>query len=362
MPPTLHDEEVGKKCAIRKLAAIGTRIAVAPYGMLTPMARPKKDNQELALFAAELNYERANGEQEIGYMGRLFTQFSLPYKDPGDAVVWGRQSGNVKITVQPGATIDNGVHRSYGYPFGGIPRLVLAHITTEVIRTSEERIDLGASQNAFMRTVGLGRATGGRTGNIARFQTQTERLLRANIVIDLKDPKQQARSSALKLSVASSWDLWWSDGLDSDARTPRGKNSSVTVSSEFYRQVMDHPVPVDMKVLNALQGSPMAMDIYIWLTYRMYALETPYMISWENLMLQFGSNLSDTKQGKHQFKNDFEKRLKSVVQYWEDLKVDVDRARGLMLYPSPTHVPKRAPRRAQIPSSASTLAALPPSA
>lgn len=312
--------------------------------MLAPMARPKRDDAELAAIAAELQAQRERELQEVGYLGRLFTQFSLPYKDPGtDRTAWGRESGPVRITVQPGLRVENGVTRSYGFPFGGVPRLILAHISTEAVLTGEPMIELGNSQSEYMRKVGLGRATGGKTGTIGRFQNQTERLLRATITIDFKDSYAHQRSRAIKLSVASNWDLWWTG--ERRESQPYLMPSSITLSPEFFKEVIDHPVPVDMNVLNLLQSAPMAMDIYIWLTYRMFKLEDPIQLSWQLLMLQFGSNLADTKQGRFQFRRDFSKHLESVRAFYPDLRVVVDDKAGLTLYPSPTHVTKKLSRR-----------------
>ncbi|WP_331758678.1 replication protein RepA (plasmid) [Nocardia sp. NBC_01377] len=318
--------------------------------MLAVMARPKRDDAELAACASEIQALREQELQEVGYLGRLFTQFSLPYKDPGlDKTVWGRQSGAYRISVQPGMVLEDGAPQSYGFPFGGIPRLILAHLSTEAVLTGEPVIELGHSQSEFMRTVGLGRATGGKTGTIGRFQNQTERLLRCSIIIDYRDSNANQRSKAIKLSVATSWDLWWTGQSPRPRRQgdlqPSLMPSTIHLSSEFFKEVIAHPVPVDMKVLNALQSSPMAMDIYIWVTYRVFKLEEPVRISWPLLMLQFGTALADTKQGRFQFRRDFKKHLEAVKSFYPDLKFIVDDQAGLTLYPSPTHVLKRPSRR-----------------
>ncbi|GAB2559445.1 replication protein RepA [Nocardia heshunensis] len=318
--------------------------------MLTLMPRPKRDEAELAACVAEIQALREQELQEVGYLGRLFTQFSLPYKDPGaEKAVWGRQSGAYRISVQPGMVMEDGVAQSYGFPYGGIPRLILAHLSTEAVLTGEPVVVLGSSQSEFMRTVGLGRATGGRTGTIGRFQNQTERLLRCSIIIDYKDSNAAQRSKAIKLSVATSWDLWWTGHIGRAGRRgdiqPSLMPSTINLSAEFFKEVIAHPVPVDMKVLNALQSSPMAMDIYIWLTYRVFKLEDPVRISWPLLMLQFGTSLADTKQGRHQFRRDFKKHLDAVKTFYPDLNVTVDDQTGLTLYPSPTHVLKKPTRR-----------------
>ena len=62
----------------------------------------------------------------------------------------------------------------------------------------------------------------------------------------------------------------------------------------------DNPVPVDLKVVSALK-KPMAIDIYWWLTKRVYNLHEPATISWQQLYQQFGSD-SELKDFKRKFK------------------------------------------------------------
>ena len=50
--------------------------------------------------------------------------------------------------------------------------------------------------------------------------------------------------------------------------------SVVTLSPGFFSAVTERPVPVDFRALKALR-SPLALDIYCWLTYRMSYLERP---------------------------------------------------------------------------------------
>ena len=51
--------------------------------------------------------------------------------------------------------------------------------------------------------------------------------------------------------------------------------SCVTLGEQFYLEVIDRPVPIDMRALRALKKSPMALDLYSWLTYRMSYLDYP---------------------------------------------------------------------------------------
>lgn len=64
---------------------------------------------------------------------------------------------------------------------------------------------------------------------------------------------------------------------------------------------MDYAVPFDLRVLHCLR-SPLAIDIYLWLTWRMFILRRPVLIPCEplikNLVQKFGVGLVSTSQGK----------------------------------------------------------------
>ena len=48
--------------------------------------------------------------------------------------------------------------------------------------------------------------------------------------------------------------------------------SSITLSTDFFKRLINAPVPIKMEALRALRKSPLAMDIYTWLVYRMFTL------------------------------------------------------------------------------------------
>lgn len=45
--------------------------------------------------------------------------------------------------------------------------------------------------------------------------------------------------------------------------------SKVRLSDSFFRECIAKPVPIDLRAYKALRGSPLAMDVYTWLTYRL---------------------------------------------------------------------------------------------
>lgn len=296
------------------------------------MPDPRPRDLQLLRDAAEL--WDAEG-QEVGYLARLFTQVALPYRDPGDVPAWGRRNGDLVLVVQPGMTIaKDGTPRPIGYPYGTVPRLLLTWLSTEAVRTQNPELVLGTSLAEFMRNLDLV-PTGGRNGTITRLRKQMERLFQATLSVRWEG--DASREAGGRLNVASAYDLWWADR---DPQQPALLPSTVRLSAEFYTEVTQHPVPLDVGALKALRGSALRLDIYAWLTYRMSYLRRPTTVPWEALKAQFGSNLADTKQGRAQFRRDFAKHLREVLVVYRDADVDATPA-GVVLRPSRTHVPLR---------------------
>jgi hypothetical protein len=226
----------------------------------------------------------------------------------------------------------DGTARSIGYPFGTIPRLLLSWLSTEALRTKSAQLTLGTSLTEFMRTLEL-QPSGGKNGTITRLRRQMERLFQATLSV--RWDGEGSREAGGRLNVASAYDLWWAD---TDPDRPSLLPSTVRLSAEFYREVVEHPVPLDLAALRALRGSPLRLDIYAWLTYRMSYLQRRTEVPWEALRGQFGSNNADTPQGRAQFRKDFERNLREVLVVYREANVEVSRG-GVVLLPSRTHVP-----------------------
>jgi hypothetical protein len=100
-------------------------------------------------------------------------QATLPYKNPGDVPLWKRTNGNLTLAIQPGMNIKTG--KSYGYPYGSIPRLLLFWMTTEAARNkgrcfeNPRRLELGSTLSGFMTELGLDPNRGGKRSDARRL-------------------------------------------------------------------------------------------------------------------------------------------------------------------------------------------------
>ena len=120
----------------------------------------------------------------------------------------------------------------------------------------------------------------------------------------------------------------------------RPKLSDSFCTIPFFDEITNKPVPIDLRALHALKQSPMAMDLYVWLTYRMSYLKEPAEIKWPLLQFQFGGNYIHTPQGCRNFKKKFLLQLKNVLTVYPSAKVR-EGLNGLVLSPSRTHVKRR---------------------
>lgn len=296
---------------------------VNPLGLA---ARQLKLIEEASL--AELEDARSAGA--LGYMARMLVQVTMPHSKP-DTDRFIRSNGG--FTVQMLA-----IDQKLGLPYGSTPRLVLAWLTTEAVKTKSPRLELGRSFNAFLRDVGIlpaGRtASGGKRGVGRLAQRQTLALFKTLVTWDYHDPKRDRGSN---IPISSDYDLAW-DPAKADELTLW--TSTVDLSERFFKEITSAPVPVDLRALGMLKRSPMRLDIYSWLTWRMSYLRQETKIPWEYLKAQFGSAYADTAMGRRDFKKAFIEALNAVrIVYTQ---ADAKPSEGaLMLRPSSTHVLRR---------------------
>lgn len=300
---------------------------------------PKRDDLAFIEDALAIDAEEALAAGSLGFYGRVFCQTSLPYQDPGALPVWSRQAGQLTLSIQPAVVPAAGGGVEVRYPYGTIPRLLLIWLSTETVRTKERRLVLDESLSGFMRSIGL-HVTGGKRGDIGRLRAQMERLFLSTVICRMDAPAD-GRASASRFDVADGYALWWD--ARSDPRQGTLLPSYVDLSERFYEEVLGHPVPVDLRAIELLKGSPLRLDIYTWLTYRFSYLRRTTAIPWGLLRLQFGSDFADNRSGRHHFKTSFTRHLERVLVVYREAKVEVTDT-GLVLTPSPPHVRARRPR------------------
>lgn len=276
--------------------------------------------EQIVLDAVAIEEQSAQVAGAVGFMARAMVQATLPHKKVAGNE-FERVNGKYSLHLMAPAKI--------GLPYGTIPRLLLMWLTTEAVKTKSRELLLGDSLSHFMAELGM-MPTGGRWGSITRLKDQTRRLFASTISATYTDGPKQSETG-FRLTDTST--LWW------DAKTPEQAvlwQSTVKLSETFYNEVVGHPIPVDMRAVAALKKSPLALDVYVWATYRASYATQVSEIPWEALALQFGSDYAVLRQ----FKAAFLDALRKVCTVYSGADFSVS-DHGLIVRPTRPHITRR---------------------
>lgn len=300
------------------------------------MSETALSRTKLRLYEAAVQVQDAPFATKVTFTPRELVQATLPHKNPGDIPVWQRRNGNYALVIQPG--YDAFENKIIGYPYGSIPRLLIFWLTTQVLQTGERRIEIGDSLADFMRQLGLNPKTGGgKRSDAARLKEQMTRLFSAKISFQYKNQATGPGSlSRLDMQVAPKANIWWTQ---EDPAQPTLFNNWIELGEEFFNAITERPIPVDLRALQAIKNSPLALDLYAWLTLTTFQAARKgkaRSVSWKLLMQQMGSHYSDVKD----FKKAIKKTLPKIQLVYPNLKLESING-GIRVLPSlPAVLPK----------------------
>ena len=253
---------------------------------------------------------------------RLLALCTLPRTNPGDRTQYVRRNG-------PYTLIMSAVGQEK-LPFGNLPRLLLAWVCTETVRTQSRTLKLGRSLSEFMRKLDITSHSGGVRGDRTRLKNQMQRLFSANVMLI---EKQSHRERAVSSNIVDRRDYWW----DPKGDQPMLWDSTIELGEMFYDEIVSCPVPLDMHILRSMKRSALGLDLYLWLNYRMFKLREPLLLTWRQLYRQFGSTNEADKVTINKFRTQVPRELSKLKDAWPQL--DYRTPTGcLELHPSPLRI------------------------
>ena len=268
-------------------------------------------------------------DPDLGFVARLMALCSLPRTNPGNRLQYERVNGPYTLYM-----IAGGGNR---LPYGNLPRLLLAWVCTEAVRTQRRELILGRSLSEFMRKLGvISSDSGGTWGIRTRLRNQMDRLFSAHVQL-VHEHEQGKRF--VSSAIADRGEFWWDPKRPDE---PVLWDSKIRVGEDFFNEILRHPVPLDMNILKAIKRSSLGLDLYMWLTYRTFTLKKPVQLRWRNLYRQFGVNpaQSSSKRTVDYFRTKCLRELKKLKEAWPELNYGI--ARGvLLLAPSKPSVPPK---------------------
>lgn len=252
--------------------------AAARRSALDGMSR----EQRRRAIAREVIESDGPAAENLRYMPTPLAICGLPYKRlEADGKEFIREQGRMRIVVTPGNLTDpNGKRIQQPIPWGPKARLIMAHLSTEALRNKSPVIETASSFTAFLRDLGYERR-GGERGNIKPFKEQLQSLAACRMEIAAWNGKQ---SATVDVKPFSKMQLWFADNPDQQSLWP----NTIQFSKDFFEQLQNHALPIDVRVLRALSNSARRLDLMMWVTYRITRLNTKLVLDWAPLKEQFG--------------------------------------------------------------------------
>jgi len=245
-------------------------------------------------------------KNSVSYYTPELIQCTLPHRDP-KVRDWIRTSGPHTLIVSSGVTKTGDV---IGIPYGSFPRLVLAYIITSVVKNGERRIEFKSFFRTFLKEIGYTDSPSVR--NAKTLQDGLRRLINATITYEYDDKIKQARR---QFAVAPTSVLFWNYKVPEQGGL---WDSYIEISEEFRRSIIGAPVPLRTDMLAALKISPLAIDLYMWVSYRLYMLQKTgqesLTLSYGSLQQQFGTGIAATNY--RSFRRDLKVALERVKETW----------------------------------------------
>ena len=289
-----------------------------------PLALGKKASK-LIDASALIEGQPPSGE-DMAFTHSILCQVGLP-RSKVDALHFLRHSGSAWVSVQAGFLDEGKGPVQQQVPYGPMPRLALAWVSTYAMRNKTREIPIGESAAEFLRLMGM--ESEGR--RYATLRGQMHALAACHLQFGFK-------GRTFNSQPVEQFDAWQTNEIKKSSR-PLWPGVML-LSQPYFDSLIESAVPLDNRALHALKGSALALDVYAWLAHRLHRIEgRPSILHWKSLREQFAQEYQGKDPDKD-FKDAFLPQLKNVLAVYPQAKVKRVTG-GLMLMSSPPPIQKK---------------------
>lgn len=322
--------EVARRMAETKSKPAAKQVMVSEA---EPKGKPKQPKerplsvQETKLVEASADiYGNLPTGNDMAFSHAVFCQVGLP-RSQVDGREFLRQSGAAWVNIQAGYLDEGDGPVQQPIPYGALPRLALAHVSTYAVRFKTREIPVGDSASQFLELMGMDH-DGRRYANLRK---QMHALAACRLQMGYK-------GRTFNGQAVEQFDAWLANkGTNQRPLWP----GVMTLSEHFYNSLIDAAVPLDKRALHALKGSALALDVYSWLAHRLHRIEgLGVTLRWASLREQFAQEYTGKDADKN-FKDAFITQLRKVLAEYPQARVKQVRG-GLLLLGSPPPIPYKA--------------------
>jgi Plasmid encoded RepA protein len=278
-------------------------------------------NERLCIEAAHAVLSDEKGSIGIAHAG--FAMAALPHKKTMDTV-WEREGGPIKLLIESGLDSQK---KPIGVPYGAVARMILLYLQTQAVRTRSREVELGASMNAWLTNMNI--TVGGKTYQIVREQSRRISRCRLTFFRRTADAELVSNGAFVRDAILP---------LDPhSSRQPQLWQERVRLDEGFYQSLIEHPLPLREAAIRQISSRSLALDLYVWLAYRLHVLTGPIKVSWVALKSQFGPEYKELRF----FRRDLIPPLKIALSVYPEAQIKIDEKQGITLYPSAPPVTER---------------------
>ncbi len=261
----------------------------------------------------------------MSFTHAVLCQVGLP-RSKTDAREFMRKSGDAWVNVQAGWLDEGKGPVQQPIPYGAMPRLALAWVSSYAKRYNTREIPIGDSAADFLRLMGYDR----QGGRYSTLRPQMHALAACRLQLGFK-------GRTFNGQPVEQFDAWVADGKAGQRSLWPGV---MKLSEGYFNSLMESAVPLDNRALHALKGSALALDVYAWLAHRLHRIEgRPVILHWKSIREQFAQEYKGQDPDKD-FKKQFLPILRNVQVVYPQAKVKQVTG-GLMLMASPPPIPKK---------------------
>jgi hypothetical protein len=277
-----------------------------------------KQSQKIIDIGSEIATIPPNGD-EMAFTHAVLCQVGLP-RAKVEGREFMRQSGSAWVNVQAGYLDEGNGPILQPIPYGVMPRLALAWVSSYAKRENAREIPIGDSAAEFLRLMGMD-DQGARYVTLRR---QMHALASCRLQLGFKGRTYNGQP-------VEQFDAWLANReVHQRALWP----STMVLSEGYFNSLMDSAVPLDNRALMALRGSALALDVYTWLAHRLHRIEgRGITLHWKSLREQFAQEYTG-KDADKDFKKKFIPALKKVQTVYPQAKVKAISG-GILLCGSP---------------------------
>ncbi|MDH0786457.1 replication protein RepA [Citrobacter freundii] len=255
--------------------------------------------------AADIATSLPTGE-DMAFTHAVLCQVGLP-RAKVEGREFMRQSGAAWVNVQAGYLDEGNGPVLQPIPYGVMPRLALAWVSTFAVRNKEREIKIGDSAAEFLSLMGLD----DQGARYATLRKQMHALAACRLQLGFK-------GRTFNGQPVEQFDAWLANR---DTKQRPLWPGTMVLSEGYFTSLMQSAVPLDNRALMALKGSALALDVYAWLAHRLHRIEgRGVTLHWKALREQFAQEYKGKDPDKD-FKKEFMPALKKVLAVYPQAKV-----------------------------------------